>query len=326
MATFVPTDALPVFRRIASRAATLAERIAAPLPPAPQDDVTPTALDGHAVLRAWRAATGTATDDRTFEARLSWQGLTPVLALAAASRPIYADGPLPGWMRWLEWAIDEAGRLAGDLAAGRMAEPPRAEGIDEPPFVELGLPWLYAARRALTAQTGPEAGSVPLEALEAQLLREFGTYAGPALHLAFTHHAAEASAGTPRPYDAFVSAMLAGGLVPFFDAHPVLARQLAIVAETWVQSTAEFCARLEDDRPDIETMLFGGRPAGSVVAVDPALSDPHDGRRRVVAVRFSSGLRILYKPRSLSIDETVFNLLAWAEGRGLSPRQATLRL
>ena len=326
MATSTSAGRLSVFRRIASRAATLAERIAAPLPATPQDDLIADGLDGHAVLRAWRAATGTATDEQAFAVRLSWQNLTPDSALAAASRPIYASGPLPDWTRWLQLAIDEAGRLADERAAGRIAEPPRTDGIDEPPFVELGLPWLRAARRAVTERTPPEAGPIPLDALEAQLLREFGTYAGPALHLVFTHHAATTATGATPPYDAFITTMLTGGLVSFFDAYPVLARQLATVTETWVQSTVEFCTRLGRDRRDIEATFFAGQPAGPVVAIEPALSDPHDGRRRVAAVRFASGLRILYKPRSLSVDEAFVRLLAWAEARGLSPRQATLRL
>jgi type 2 lantibiotic biosynthesis protein LanM len=326
MATSTSAERLPVFRRIASRAATLAERIAAPLPATPHIDHLADELDGHAVLRAWRAATATATDEQAFTVRLSWENLTPDSALAAASRPIHASGPLPDWTHWLQQAIDEAGHLAADRAAGLVAEPPRMEGIDEPPFVELGLPWLRAARRAVIARTPPDAVPVPLHAFEAQLLREFGTYAGPALHLVFTHHAATTSTGATPPYDAFISAMLTGGLVSFFEAYPVLARQLATVTELWVQSTVEFCTRLERDRRDIETTFLAGQPAGPVVAIDPALSDPHDGRRRVAAVRFASGLRVLYKPRNLSVDEAFFRLLAWAETRGLSPCQASLRL
>jgi type 2 lantibiotic biosynthesis protein LanM len=326
MATSTPSDPLFALRRIASRAATLSERLAAPVTTSGPEGAIPANVDGHAVLRAWRAATGAAEDDQVFAARLSWQGLTPASALAAVSRAIHADGPLPGWTRWLQAAIEEAAHLADDRAAGRIVTPPQAPGIEEPPFVELGLPWLNAARRALAAKTEPETRSVPLEALEAQLLREFGTYAAPALHEAFTHHAAATSAGATNSYGTFVSAMLAGGLIPFFDAYPVVARQLATVTDMWVQSTAEFCARLARDRRDIEITFCAGQPAGSVVAIEPALSDPHDGRRRVAAVRFSGGRRIIYKPRSLEVEEAFFNLLAWARARGLVPGQPTLRL
>lgn len=325
MAT-TPADPLPVLRRIASCAATLSERLAAPVVTSALDVANPPQLDGHAVMRAWRAATGTAADDQAFAARLSWQGLSTQSALAAVSRAIHADGPLPDWTRWLHAAIEEAGHLAEARASGHVVPPPRAPGIEEPPFVELGLPWLNAARRALAAQPEPGRRSVPLEALEAQLLREFGTYAAPALHQAFMHHAAAAPADATTTYETFVNTMLAGGLMAFFDAYPVVARQLARVTDMWVQSTAEFCARLALDLRDIEATFCAGQPAGSVIAIEPALSDPHDGRRRVVAVRFSSGRRIIYKPRSLSVEETFFNLLAWARARGLAPWQPTLRL
>lgn len=326
MATSTPADPLPVLRRIASRAATLTERLTAPVSTPAPDGVSPARLDGHAVLRAWRAATGTAADDQAFASRLSWQGLTPESALAAVSRAIHAEGPLPGWIRWLQAAIEEAGHLADTRDAGGIVAPPQAPGIEEPPFVELGLPWLNAARRALAALMEPHSTSVPLEAFEAQLLREFGTYAAPALHQAFTQHAAAPPADATDTYDTFISAMLGGGLLPFFEAYPVLARQLATVTDAWVQSTAEFCARLERDRRAIEITFWAGQPAGSVVAIEPALSDPHDGRRRVAAVSFSDGRRIIYKPRSLSVERGFFNLLAWAQARGLAPRQPTLRL
>ncbi|RKG77401.1 type 2 lantipeptide synthetase LanM [Corallococcus exercitus] len=52
----------------------------------------------------------------------------------------------------------------------------------------------------------------------------------------------------------------------------------------------------------------------------------HRGGRTVAAVRFSSGLCVVYKPRSLSTERHFQELLAWLNARGAQPSFRTLRL
>ncbi len=94
----------------------------------------------------------------------------------------------------------------------------------------------------------------------------------------------------------------------------------------WVDSTCELLARLDRDRPAIAAAFGAGQDPGPLTWVNPALSDPHHGRRRVSALGFASGLRIVYKPRDLSLDRAFNDLLGWLAARGLRPAPRALQV
>ena len=89
-----------------------------------------------------------------------------------------------------------------------------------------------------------------------------------------------------------------------------MARLLATALAQWVRNVGEFEKRLFDDLPEIERTFNRQRPPGDVVAVATGLSDPHDGGRTVVSVEFSSGLKLIYKPRSLGVERAYFDFVA----------------
>src|SRR5207302_1875748 len=115
---------------------------------------------------------------------------------------------------------------------------------------------------------------------------------------------ADAPPGDDR-YRAFIISMLDGGLPPFFVAYPVLARHIALLMEKWVETTGDLSKRLDADRHAIAERFSGGADPGSVAAIAPALSDPHHGRRRVAALTFDSGLKLVYKPRDVGLEKAV---------------------
>lgn len=83
--------------------------------------------------------------------------------------------------------------------------------------------------------------------------------------------------------------------------------------------------RLTADRPSIASAFFGGRFCGRLVDVHSGLSDPHNGGRTVAVVRFASGRRVVYKPRSLGLEAALYRLVAWWNRRAgrlslLAPR------
>ena len=63
--------------------------------------------------------------------------------------------------------------------------------------------------------------------------------------------------------------------------------------------------------PKSNEYSIGGEPSGDAVAVETGLSDPHDGGRTVISVEFSSGLKLIYKPRSLGVESAYFDFVAW---------------
>src|SRR5690606_33615502 len=50
--------------------------------------------------------------------------------------------------------------------------------------------------------------------------------------------------------------------------------------------------------------------------IDAGRSDPHSGGRTVHLLEFASGLRLVYKPRSLGVDRAFLEFLDWLALRG----------
>ena len=101
--------------------------------------------------------------------------------------------------------------------------------------------------------------------------------------------------------------------------YPVLARQVAAAIDDWVRASLTFLARLCADWRDIAQRFNGSVEPGRLASVDTGLSDRHGGGHAVIRARFESGLRVIYKPRALSLDEHFQKLLSWLNDRGLDP-------
>lgn len=99
-----------------------------------------------------------------------------------------------------------------------------------------------------------------------------------------------------------------------FDEHPVLLRAVAERLRLWEQAGASFLSHLAADASSLAHRFNGGTALGTVTEVTMG-GDRHDGGRAVALLRFSSGLRLVYKPRSLSTDVHLRQLVEWVEAR-----------
>jgi type 2 lantibiotic biosynthesis protein LanM len=117
-----------------------------------------------------------------------------------------------------------------------------------------------------------------------------------------------------------------GIAVALLQEYPVLARQLALRINQWAEFSLEFLARLAADWCTIPTSLGSEGDSGMLVEVTGGAGDRHRGGRSVAIAKFSSGLRLVYKPRSLSVDVHFQELLEWLNTRaGWAPFR-TLRV
>jgi type 2 lantibiotic biosynthesis protein LanM len=304
--------------RIAARAASLGERLAAPPDAAREPEP-----EAGAHLARWRAVVA-AGDAARFAARLRWDGIAAErLPSLLAARPAPDPSDLPAWARLL----DEVLRDAAHEWDGAPLDAARPE-----PFEEIVLPFARAAAARLRATDALRraAGVVTggaLRDLERALLRQLSAVAAPALLAAFDvarGAARGAATRTPRAravYDAFVDRMLRGGaLGEFLEEHAALARLLCIRCLLWVDACAELLARLREDADDVAAALNGGAPLGRLTRVDADLSDPHEGGRTVCVLDFAAGSRVVYKPRSLMPERAFADLVAWLnDGRAALP-------
>jgi type 2 lantibiotic biosynthesis protein LanM len=109
------------------------------------------------------------------------------------------------------------------------------------------------------------------------------------------------------------------------EEYPVLARQLVICIEQWVMSGLTFVRHLAEDWNAVQTTVTVGADPGVVVEIQSA-GDGHQGGQSVLLLRFSSGFRLVYKPRSLAVDAHFQQLLDWLNERGSHPPFRTLKV
>jgi type 2 lantibiotic biosynthesis protein LanM len=326
-------------RTIALRARTLSERIASTGASSIATASSRTAtVDSSAVeaLDVWNRAFSP-RDTEAFTRRLDWDGLNLETALRVVSRlePDGTDLAEPSWIAWLDI-------IARGIATSRCEtadDDPSDAGRDDErqlPFAELwfalgqvAIRELRRARPGLSSEIAPAA----LAAFRCQLAkelafvseltiyREFRTFAG----VVSGDSASSPPAGSER-YHAFVGATLDDGFSSVMRTYPFLARQIVMVLESWTSSIRELLARLDADRAAIAAAFGGGHQPGVIAGVEPGLSDPHHGRRRVAVLTFDSGLRVVYKPRDVGGEQAFGALLEWLTARGLRPAQRIMRV
>jgi len=115
-------------------------------------------------------------------------------------------------------------------------------------------------------------------------------------------------------------------LQTLLEEYVVLARQILTGSQRWAECSLEFLQRLCADWPQIVAVLAQGLEPGLLTGVAGGAGDTHRGGHSVMILTFDSGLRLLYKPKSLSIDVHFQEFLAWLNERGSHPPFRLLNL
>ncbi|HSO39584.1 MAG TPA: type 2 lanthipeptide synthetase LanM family protein, partial [Labilithrix sp.] len=294
----------------------------------------PARVGDHArgVFERWQMEV--AGDDRArFRRHLAWHGYAEEDALRALSTPLQ-EGATP-WLATLE-AVVLAAR--DDDAQATLCFQPEAPR----PFEHLFVPALAVARRALASRVGArelERRMSPAALVDGQraLLSKLAYACAPAIYERFDASRpcgvgflaelfGSEPTGTPPTghYEDFVASVRADGLLGLFTEYPVMARLIAESVDDWVDATAELVTRLRDDEQHLRA-LFGGS-AARVAELDASVSDLHHRGRSVALLRFEDGLCVVYKPRSLGLEEAFNALLDWCNHHGTPLPFATARV
>jgi type 2 lantibiotic biosynthesis protein LanM len=297
--------------RMIMSAASLSERIASGV----YEDNS--AIDEDLAASRWAAWCEKSAQGSTgnFERRLSWENLD-----VASARHILSSDPLqlkpaPFWAPLLGDMLDFLTQPGGtpDFDEKILASRPFAGGLA--PLVKFGM-------LRLEDQVGVALLPEPVAAcLRVSLLDRIAGVCDLTLGEEFLRFRSDRGwtpgdgEGKKELYTAFIGQLARGGLVEILARYPVLARLLAIAIARWAIDIAAFLLRLESDRTGIARRFFEGQELGPVRSIHSSLSDPHRGGRTVKIVEFEDRRKIVYKPKSLAIDEAWLNLVAWLRQR-----------
>lgn len=110
-------------------------------------------------------------------------------------------------------------------------------------------------------------------------------------------------------YQGFCRRLHESKYMELFSEFPVLPRLIAEAVGSWNDSSREMLARISVDRDLLEERFDISKetPMTSVVG---GLSDAHRGGRTVAILTFGDAKRVVYKPRSVAIEQHFQNLLA----------------
>ena len=261
-----------------------------------------------------------------FADRLDWEGLTLETAgsVLGDERPLHPDdSPGAGDDLWAPPARKIVRHLTEHGSIGKAGSGSAPSSV---PFAPILAPLVSLAMQELSRAPGVSPLAPKIEAqLSEPLYKRLSGISHRTLGGEFRifRHALPARDGAWRGFEEH---MHRGGLLELFERRPVLLRLLATAISLWVEETAEFLRRLNADRESLG-QFFGagdgfrdrgdpdGNDPGAVEEISSSLSDPHRRGRNVKIVRFASGLKVVYKPRSLAIDAAWLGLTEWIGSR-----------
>lgn len=111
-----------------------------------------------------------------------------------------------------------------------------------------------------------------------------------------------------------------------FSEYPVLARQVMVVVGQWENISLEFAKHILAEWPAIKATFSPNQDPGKLTQLQTGAGDKHREGRSVFILGFSSGFRLVYKPRSLAVDIHFQELLTWLNQRGNHPSLRTLQV
>jgi len=256
-----------------------------------------------------------------FESRLKAAGLTreAFLQMLGESREALRERCV-GAMHWLRDLSEAYSSAPNDCSA--HVGPAATEGKSA--FLVLVAPLLWLARKRLLREARAIARRWPAAPFRPESVLEMLCEDLPVRLLTMVERAVVLElniariSGSPRattPEEGFANFIDSlrdpSTAIGVLEQYPVLARQLTICIGDWLRGCRDFLRNLGEDWDHIVAAFPGFDAAGELQALQAGAGDSHRGGRSVMVLRFSSGLRLVYKPRSLRVDCHFQDLLAW---------------
>jgi type 2 lantibiotic biosynthesis protein LanM len=269
-------------------------------------------------MARWRAQLPF-NDSSLFAERLAAEGLTENRLLEILSIPAQAYDTTPEWLNrfagaYSQQAVPASSGFRHELAGFLRVAQPLIESVKSRLESEVSKLCDRFPDAPFTAESGSR---LLLSTLPNRLLEMLNRTLVLELNIARLEDVLEGDTPADR-FESFLNrlgdARTAAGLLADY---PVLARQLITTLDLWLISSLEVLTDLAHDVTDIRETL--AKDIGTLVNLTGDLSDRHDGGRTVHLLEFSSGQRLIYKPKPLAADKHFQDLLVWLNERGANP-------
>lgn len=208
-------------------------------------------------------------------------------------------------------------------------------------FEEVLAPFLvYAQEQIKPLKKNPKMAKEVWIDFERYLMARLSSFAIKPLYLKFQ---SQLSQGNPifmfqqlfpndekasqTKYKKFVEELLKENeFLDFFQEYPFLTRMLVTVTEQWIVQVKEFSQRLKKDFVFIQKQFNQGKTLGRLNHVGLGMSDPHHEGRTVVSLLFSSGFKLIYKPKNLKTEAGFLNVIDWLNRNGSPFKMKVLKI
>jgi type 2 lantibiotic biosynthesis protein LanM len=115
-------------------------------------------------------------------------------------------------------------------------------------------------------------------------------------------------------------------MLSLLEEYAVLARQLVDTLDNWVTCNLELLQRLCADWEQIQSVFLPNCDPGILIEINQGAGDTHQGGHNVTILTWSSGFRLVYKPRAMTLDIHFQELLTWLNAQGQEPAFRTLTI
>ncbi|MDC0672149.1 type 2 lanthipeptide synthetase LanM family protein [Nannocystis radixulma] len=242
------------------------------------------------------------------DVRCEMSGLSRSDFLAALDDDDGTAGPLPAWGDVVDRAFEAWQRCREELPARTGAHWAFAH-----PFVA----WIYESARAASVGSPGLIEPAALGLMEQTLRLVTDRVLALEMNARLLGDRLK-GASTAERIEAFTAELgTEEGLWALYTTYPVLPRVLATAARQAIDVVREALDRFTRDRAAL-VAIFGDRLEGEPIELRPLGGDRHRSGRQVLALRFASGLQLVYKPVQLHGMARFQDFLIWlGEAEGL---------
>jgi len=322
------------WHNVASKAVTLQEKIDEPH----RFEFHPAKVwELEKFMTEWRKVAAS-NDPSMFENRLKIDGLTNDDLIKLAGAVSFSDrDQLPAWVTSFREMMEFLRSYdPGDLNVDMM----RLFGDEQEkntPFLHLHTPLVVYALKKLEQSAGDRKSSLfspeAKRMLNLQLAGILEYYTSQTFFLEFRVFQSSRQSSLLRIfketlpdevpgnslYEQFVSRIIENSWQDFFAEYSALAKIITILINNWIGNSALFIHRLSEDLAEITTHFGRDIATGKLTKYQGGISDSHNHGQGVIFLKFESGLKLIYKPKNLELEQAWSEFIHWLNTKGLVP-------